>query len=161
MLNRSQRNFAHVTTVTLSWRVQDFVAINEAYLKLEHSKIWSNFEFDRITFSGTGARSLYIEDNDMNKGNKYTCAIVSLLCPYILLNIYNRKVDQEIYVSNVYKYAYVVLAFHFFSNKFWIHVVTVNIDIRRTYTLCQLSFRFRQHTFNFKLFSFKIHLYNG
>ena len=34
--------------------MQDFVAIGEAYLKLEHSKIWSNFEFDRIIFSGTG-----------------------------------------------------------------------------------------------------------
>ena len=45
-------------SVTLSWRVQDFVAIGEAYLKLEHSKIWSNFEFDRIIFSGTGTRAL-------------------------------------------------------------------------------------------------------
>ena len=36
-------------------RVQNFVAISGAYFKLEHCEIWSNFEFDRITFSGTGA----------------------------------------------------------------------------------------------------------
>ena len=35
--------------------VQDLVAIGGAYFKLEHSKIWSNFEFDRITFSGMSA----------------------------------------------------------------------------------------------------------
>ena len=56
MLNRLQRNFAHVTTtVTLSWRVQNFVVIGKLHFKLEHCKIWSDFEFDRNIVSGTGA----------------------------------------------------------------------------------------------------------
>ena len=57
ILNRSQRNFAHVTTVTLSWRVQNFVVVGRAHFKLEYCKFWSNFEFDRNIVSGTGARS--------------------------------------------------------------------------------------------------------
>ena len=57
ILNRSQRNFAHVTTVTLSWRVQNFVVVGRVHFKLEHCKIWSNFEFDRNIVSGTGARN--------------------------------------------------------------------------------------------------------
>ena len=55
MLNRSQRNFAHVTTVTLSWHVQNFVVISRVHFKPEHCKFWSNFEFDRNIVSGTGA----------------------------------------------------------------------------------------------------------
>ena len=47
--------FAHVTTVTLSWRVQNFVVIGRVYFKPEHCKIWSNFEFDRNIVSGTVA----------------------------------------------------------------------------------------------------------
>ena len=53
---RSQRYFAHVTTVTLSWRVQNIVVIGRVYSKLEHSEFSSNFEFDRNMLSGTGAR---------------------------------------------------------------------------------------------------------
>ena len=34
--NRSQRNFAHVTTVTLSWHVQNFIVIGWPYFKSEH-----------------------------------------------------------------------------------------------------------------------------
>ena len=56
ILNRSQRNFAHVTTVTLSWHVQNFVVVGGVHFKLEHCKFWSNFEFDRNIVSGTGAR---------------------------------------------------------------------------------------------------------
>ena len=54
---RSQRYFAHVTTVSLSWRVQNIVVIGRVYSKLEHSEFSSNFEFDRNMLSGTGARS--------------------------------------------------------------------------------------------------------
>ena len=56
MLYRSQRNFAHVTTGTLSWRVQNFVLIGGVHFKPEHCKLWSNFEFDRNIVSGTGTR---------------------------------------------------------------------------------------------------------
>ena len=52
---RSQRYFAHVTTVSLSWRVQNIVVIGRVYSKLEHSEFSSNFEFDRNMLSGTGA----------------------------------------------------------------------------------------------------------
>ena len=55
MLNWSQWNFAHVTTVTLSRRVQNFVVIGWGHFKPEHCKFWSNFEFDRNIVSGTGA----------------------------------------------------------------------------------------------------------
>ena len=35
-----------------------------------------------------------------------------------MMNIFNRKADQEISVSNVYEYAHVVLAFHLFQINF-------------------------------------------
>ena len=54
-IDQSQRNFAHITTVTLSWCVQNFFVIGSAYFKLEHSKFVSYYEFDRNTISGTGA----------------------------------------------------------------------------------------------------------
>ena len=57
ILNRSQRYFAHVTTVTLSWRVQNIVVIGRVYFTLECFEFSSNFEFDRNMLSGTGARS--------------------------------------------------------------------------------------------------------
>ena len=60
MINGSQRNFAHATTVTLSWRVQNFVVIGSVRFKPELCKFWLNFEFDRNIVSGTGARSVYI-----------------------------------------------------------------------------------------------------
>ena len=59
---RSQRYFAHVTTVSLSWRVQNIVVIGRVYSKLEHSEFSSNFEFDRYMLSGTGARSPLVRD---------------------------------------------------------------------------------------------------
>ena len=52
---RSQRYFAHVTTVSLSWRVQNIVVIGRVYLKLKRFEFSSNFEFDRNMLSGTGA----------------------------------------------------------------------------------------------------------
>ena len=55
ILDRSQRYFAHVTTVTLSWRVQNIVVIGRVYLTLECFEFSSNFEFDRNMLSGTGA----------------------------------------------------------------------------------------------------------
>ena len=57
ILDRSQRYFAHVTTVTLSWRVQYIVVIGHVYFTLECFEFSSNFEFDRNMLSGTGART--------------------------------------------------------------------------------------------------------
>ena len=57
MLDRSQRYFAHVTTVTLSWRVQNIVVIDRVYFTRECFEFSSNFEFDRNMLSGTGART--------------------------------------------------------------------------------------------------------
>ena len=51
----SQQNFAHVTTVTLSWHVQNFVMISSARSKLEQGKFLLNFEFHQSTVSGMGA----------------------------------------------------------------------------------------------------------
>ena len=53
-LDWSQRYFAHVTTVTLSWRVQNVVVIGRVYFTLECFEFSSNFEFDRNMLSGTG-----------------------------------------------------------------------------------------------------------
>ena len=57
---RSQRYLAHVTTVTLSWRVQNIVVIGRVYFTLECFEFSSNFEFDRNMLSGTGARSGHV-----------------------------------------------------------------------------------------------------
>ena len=54
ILDRSQRYIAHVTTVTLSWRVQNIVVIGRVYFTLECFEFSSNFEFDRNMLSGTG-----------------------------------------------------------------------------------------------------------
>ena len=43
ILHRSQRYFAHVTTVTLSWRVQNIVVIGRVYFTLE--VFWIFIEF--------------------------------------------------------------------------------------------------------------------
>ena len=59
IFDRSQRYFAHVTTVTLSWRVQNIVVIGRVYFTLECFEFSSNFEFDRNMLSGTGARSMH------------------------------------------------------------------------------------------------------
>ena len=59
ILDRSQRYFAHVTTVTLSWRVQNIVVIGRVYFTLECFEFSSNFEFDRNMLSGTGARPVF------------------------------------------------------------------------------------------------------
>ena len=55
MFDQSQRNFAHVTTVTLSWRGHNFFVVGRVHFKPEHGKFWSNFEFDRNIVGGTGA----------------------------------------------------------------------------------------------------------
>ena len=54
IFNRSQQNFAHVTTVTLSWSVQNFVVIGWAHFKPEHCVTLSNFKFNRDTVIETG-----------------------------------------------------------------------------------------------------------
>ena len=56
---RSQWSFAHLITVTLSWRVQNFVVIDWVHFKPEQCEFGSNFEFDRSTVSRTGARWKY------------------------------------------------------------------------------------------------------
>ena len=65
--DRSQRYFAHVTTVTLSWRVQNIVVIGGVYITLECFEFSSNFEFDRNMLSGTGACFLLMERPDWPK----------------------------------------------------------------------------------------------
>ena len=55
IFDRSQRYFVHVTTVTLSWRVQNIVVVGRVYFTLECFEFSSNFEFDRNMLCGTGA----------------------------------------------------------------------------------------------------------
>ena len=59
MLSGSQRNFAHVTTVTLLWCVQNFIVVRWAYFKPEHGKFCSDFEFDWNIVRGTGTRPTF------------------------------------------------------------------------------------------------------
>ena len=54
--NGSQRNFAHITTVSLSWCVHNFIVLGKVNFKPEHGKFWSNFELDRNIGSGTSTR---------------------------------------------------------------------------------------------------------
>ena len=56
MINWSQQNFAHVTTVKLSWHVQNFVVISWICYEQEYYKIEFNFEFDCNSISGMGTR---------------------------------------------------------------------------------------------------------
>ena len=60
-LNRSQRNFPHVTTMLLSWRVLNVFVIRQKVYEQEHNKISVNFEFDRNVVRGTGAWTLHME----------------------------------------------------------------------------------------------------
>ena len=53
IFDRSQRDFAHTVTVTLMCAK----CLCDRLIKPHHSKFWSNFEFDRKTLSGVGARS--------------------------------------------------------------------------------------------------------
>ena len=55
MLNWSHRKFAHVTTVTLSWQVQDFVVIGRVHYKPEHGKLWLLGRTLGIVSESTGA----------------------------------------------------------------------------------------------------------
>ena len=63
MLNRSQRNFAHVTTVLLSWRLQNFVVIGWSDFEPQHYKISLNLEFEWNIVSGMGAWYQWIESS--------------------------------------------------------------------------------------------------
>ena len=60
IFSRLQWNFVHNRTVTLLWIVQNFVVIGWSHFKPQHSKFWSNFEFDWNTDSGTCARSVIL-----------------------------------------------------------------------------------------------------
>ena len=55
---RSERYLAHVTTVSLSWLVQNIAVIGRAHSKLERSEPPSNPEPDRNMLSGMGAWSV-------------------------------------------------------------------------------------------------------
>ena len=49
----------------MSWHVQNFIVIGEAYFEPEHSKFLSHFDFDRNTGSGMGARSGHVAWHDL------------------------------------------------------------------------------------------------
>ena len=58
VLSRTHLNLAHVTTVSLSSHVQNFVVIDQICDEQEHCKFSLNFDFDRNIVSVTGARIL-------------------------------------------------------------------------------------------------------
>ena len=60
---------------SLSWRVQNFVAIGGAYFKLDYSNVWSNFELYRISFIVTGA---WVETRSFKYYMSYSAWHVSL-----------------------------------------------------------------------------------
>ena len=51
--NQSQKNFAHITTVGLSWLVQDVIVICQICYEQEHYKVSLNFKFNRNIICGT------------------------------------------------------------------------------------------------------------
>ena len=58
MLGRSLGGFAHVATVTLSWRVRDFVVIGGVRVGPERARFWSGFGFGPGIVGGTDARAV-------------------------------------------------------------------------------------------------------
>ena len=93
---RSQRYFAHVTTVSLSWRVQYIVVIGRAYSKLEHFEFSSNFEFDRNMLSGTGARA---------------ASLAVLWCAWIQMesNHNGRKTTRNVSTNNPFYFIFQIM----------------------------------------------------
>ena len=94
ILDRSQRYFAHVTTVTLSWRVHNIVVIGRVYLTLECFEFSSNFEFDRNMLSGTGAWLVSFADRDRNMPTVYPevpWLYVLIECTCSVATVYPKK----------------------------------------------------------------------
>ena len=58
VLGRSWGGFAHVATVTLSWRVRNFIVIGGVRLEPQRGRFGSGFEFGRGIVGGTGARAV-------------------------------------------------------------------------------------------------------
>ena len=114
ILDRSQRYFAHVTTVTLSWRVQNIVVIGRVYLTLECFEFSSNFEFDRNMLSGTGARPLCV--NTLSRGEVLT-RYLSLLVSTIPANtkctehvIVTTKRCFDVIITCLLRYVFAVMS---------------------------------------------------
>ena len=59
MFNRSQWNFAHVTTVLLSWRAQNFLVFGRIRYELEHCEFSLKFEFDLNIVIGTAVPHIF------------------------------------------------------------------------------------------------------
>ena len=97
--DRSQRYFAHVTTVTLSWRVQNIVVIGRVYFTLECFEFSSNFEFDRYMLSGTGARSSMVYSADTRHSPDYS----GIHRHVVLLFFESSSVDTEILSKIAYQ----------------------------------------------------------
>ena len=96
IFDRSQRYFAHVTTVLLSWRVQNIVVIDRVYFTLECFEFSSNFEFDRNMLSGTGAWTGYTYLVPWDKiVNKWSTQKISLI-----------HIDMDIEMD-LYKYQWI------------------------------------------------------
>ena len=95
IFDRSQRYFAHVTAVTLSWRVQNIVVIGRIYYTLECFEFSSNFEFDRNMLSGTGAR---LRDLIAPETRWYICSFMRTVCTYPLpkFEFQSRKVSIKV-----------------------------------------------------------------
>ena len=58
VFGRSWSGFAHVATVTLSWRVRDFVVIGGVRLEPGRVRFWSGSGFGPGIVGGTGARAV-------------------------------------------------------------------------------------------------------
>ena len=93
IFDRSQRYFAHVTTVTLSWRVQNIVVLDRVYFALECFEFSSNFVFDRNMLSGTGAWSL------CRFSDSSAMILRQIFCSYLWT--YSSLKSNNIYVSYI------------------------------------------------------------
>ena len=105
MLNRSQRNFAHITTVTLSWLVQNFVLLRRLHFQSEHFKFWCNFEFDRNIISGTGAWGRFKKVYELlNLGALKFSTLYIFQCMGKIFCVEFRRVPLEFHTKIFYPY---------------------------------------------------------
>ena len=78
MLGRSWGGFAHVATVTLSWRVRNFVVIGGVRFEPERGRFWSGFGFGCGIVGGTGVRA--VKSAHVRQSLKISSHLLFLCC---------------------------------------------------------------------------------
>ena len=98
VLGRSWGDFAHVTTVTPSWRVRNFVVIGGIRFEPERGGVLSGFGFGRGIVGGTGVRAVKSAHVRQSSWPKYLfifcfCCSLVVLC-HVMLAINCTKIEK-------------------------------------------------------------------